>query len=111
MRHKITRVFGTTCVAAMLAVPAAADEAEDLSAAFQADMDRIAAEYGVADRGATVTEHENGMQSTLAGLANMKMLMVRKNADGTLSFAHVKNAEESEEFANSDGDESATEEE
>ena len=41
----------------------------------------------------------------------MKMLMVRKNADGTLSFAHVKNAEETEEFANSDGDESATEEE
>jgi hypothetical protein len=84
---------------------------EDMSAAFQADLERIGAAQASAAAGATVTEHSDGMRSAVVGVSHMKMLMVRKNADGTLSLAHVDSAEEAEEFAAADSDDTAAEEE
>lgn len=102
---------GAAVVLGFTAGIAFADEAEDNSAAFQADLARTAAENGVADAASTVTTHSNGMMSAVAGLEHMKMLVVRKNADGTLSYGHVDSQQEADEFAASDADDFAAEEE
>ena len=84
-------------------------EAEDDSAAFQSDLERIAAERGVAAPEATVTT-KNGMKSAVVGVSSMKMLVVRQNADGTLSYGHAATDEEVEAFVESDSTSKAAEE-
>lgn len=78
---------------------ASAEEAEDSSAAFEAEKEAMAATLGVADAASTVTTHENGMTSAVVGVSALKMLVVRQNADGTLSYGHVSSEEEAEAFA------------
>ena len=87
-----------------ISATAAAQEAEDQSEAFQSDVDRIAAERGVAEAESTVTTHENGMTSAVVGLSALKMLVVRQNEDGTLSYGHAENKAEADEFIASDDD-------
>ena len=87
-----------------------ADEAEDSSADFEASNEELAATLGVADPESTITTHENGMTSAVLGLSAMKMLVVRENEDGTLTYGHVSTEEEAEEFAEStDSDKPAEE--
>lgn len=76
-----------------------ADEAEDSSADFEASNEELAATLGVADPATTITTHENGMTSAVVGVSAMKMLVVRQNEDGTLTYGHVSTEEEAEDFA------------
>ena len=107
----LMRLASAGIMLGMFAGAAYAQEAEDMSAAFQADLERIGAAQASAAAGASVTEHSDGMRSAVVGVSHMKMLMVRKNDDGTLTFEHVDGAEEAEEFAAADSNESAAEEE
>lgn len=87
-----------------------ADEAEDSSAAFEADKAELAATQGVAEAESTVTTHDNGMKSAVVGASALKMLVVRKNDDGTLTYAHVSSEEEAEAFLQSTDTNKAAEE-
>ncbi|MGB5345663.1 MAG: hypothetical protein WBN23_05815 [Woeseia sp.] len=78
---------------------ASAEEAEDSSAAFEAEKESMNATLGVAAAESTVTTHENGMTSAVVGVSALKMLVVRQNADGTLSYGHVSSEKEAEAFA------------
>jgi hypothetical protein len=77
---------------------ASAQEAEDSSAAFQAQMDGLAASLGLPAAESTVTTNANGTLSARMGLSAMKMLVVKQQADGSISYAHVGSAEEARAF-------------
>lgn len=83
--------------------------AEDDSAAFQSDLERIAAERGVAAPEGTITT-KDGMTSAVVGLSMMKMLVVRQNEDGSLSYGHAATDEEVETFIESEDTSKAAEE-
>ena len=87
--------------AGMLGVSAAQAQEEDSSAAFQADNEVLGAALGLPAAESTVTTHANGMTSATVGLSAMKMLVVRKNSDGTLSVGHVSSQEEARAFVKS----------
>lgn len=96
-------VAGVAASVCMLAAPAGfADEAEDSSAAFEANKANVAAIRGVAEAEATVTTHENGLTSAVVGLSALKMLVVKQNEDGTLTYGHVDSDADVEEFVNSE---------
>lgn len=76
-----------------------AEEAEDSSAAFEASNEELAATLGVADPESTITTHDNGLTSAVVGVSALKMLVVRENEDGTLTYGHVSSEEEAEAFA------------
>lgn len=101
---KKTAVHASIAVSAALALASQAwagpDKnavAEDDSAAFQSDLERIAAERGVPEASATVTTRD-GVTSAVAGLSAMKMLVVRQNEDGTLSYGHAATDAEVDAF-------------
>jgi hypothetical protein len=87
-----------------------ADEAEDSSAAFEANQEALSATLGVAAAASTVKTDENGVTSAVVGLSAMKMLVVRQNDDGTLSYAHVGSDAEAKVFAESKDSNKAVEE-
>ena len=102
-RRRASLVTGVAASVCILAAPAGfADEAEDSSAAFEANKANLAATRGVADAEATVTTHENGMTSAVVGLSALKMLVVKQNEDGTLTYGHVDSDADAEEFVNSE---------
>jgi hypothetical protein len=94
----------------LFGISASADEAEDSSAAFEASKAELSATLGAAEAESTVTTHENGMMSAVVGASSMKMLVVRKNDDGTLSYAHASNEEEAQAFLESEDDTKVAEE-
>lgn len=101
--RKQSLLLGVTISAGMLGAPAVlADEAEDNSAAFEANKAELAATRGVAEAEATVTTHENGLTSATVGLSALKMLVVKQGEDGTLTYGHTSSEEELEEFVNSE---------
>lgn len=83
--------------------------AEDDSAAFQSDLERIAAERGLAAPEGTVTT-KNGVKSAVVGVSMMKMLVVRQNEDGTLSYGHAATDEAVDAFVEADDTSKAAEE-
>jgi hypothetical protein len=83
---------------------AQAQEAEDSSAEFKADMEELEAMLGVPATEASVTTHSNGMKSANLGLSAMKMLVVRQNEDGSISYGHAASAEDAEAFLDADHD-------
>jgi hypothetical protein len=108
---RIVRTLGLFAIFSLVALPAVGDEAEDLSAAFEADLERIVAEQGISDAAATVTTNDDGVTSAIVGVQHLQMLAIRTNDDGTLSYEHVSTAEDIKEFASSDiGDETVAEE-
>lgn len=94
------RTLGLAAILSLVTLPAVGDEAEDLSAAYQADLERIAAERGIAD--AVVTTNDAGVSSAVVGVKYLNMLVVRTNNDGTLSYEHVSTADDVKEFVSSD---------
>lgn len=101
--RKMSLVLGVAASAGMLGGPAVlADEAEDNSAAFEANKAELAATRGVAEAEATVTTHENGLTSAMVGVSALKMLVVKQEEDGTLTYGHVSSEEAVEEFVNSE---------
>lgn len=86
-----------------------AQEAEDSSEAFQADLERIAAERGVPAPSTTVTT-KDGLTSAIVGVSAMKMLVVRQNEDGTLSYAHAATDDEVDDFVEAETTSEAAEE-
>ena len=80
---------------------ASADEAEDSSAAFEAENAALSATLGIAEAESTFEVDENGVMSVVAGPSTLKMLVVRKNEDGTLTYAHVSSEEAAEAFLSS----------
>jgi hypothetical protein len=104
-------VLGVAASVGMLGAPAViADEAEDQSAAFAAQMEALSATLGMAASGTTRTVNADGSVTMNVGLENMKMLVVRENDDGTLSVSHSADAEDLVEFLNSDESEEDSEE-
>lgn len=94
---------------ALCGAAVSAQEAEDDSAEFQSDLDRIAAEQGVPDAAATVTT-KDGLTSAVAGVSAMRMLVVRQNEDGTFTYGHAATDEEVDAFVESDSTSPAAEE-
>lgn len=80
---------------------ASAEEAEDSSAAFEADKAELAATHGVADSSSTFSVDENGVMSSVVGLSAMKMLVVRQDEDGNLIYGHADNMDQAEIFMES----------
>lgn len=108
---KMSLVLGVAASAGMLGAPAVlADEAEDQSAAFAAQMQALSATLGMAASATNRTVNEDGSVTMNVGLENMKMLVVRENEDGTLSVAHSDSAEDTVEFLNSDSSDADAEE-
>lgn len=80
---------------------AVAQEAEDDSAAFQAGQEQLGAALGLAAPEGTVTTRADGTTSAVLGLSGMKMLMVRQNSDGSISYGHAANAAQADAFLQS----------
>lgn len=89
---------------------AQAQEAEDSSAAFKADMEELGATLGVPATESTVTTHSSGMKSATVGVSAMKMLVVRQNDDGSFSYGHAASEEDAEAFVDADHDHDLAEE-
>ena len=79
---------------------AMAQEAEDDSSAFQASNEEMGAALGLPAPESTVTTREDGTTSAVVGLSAMKMLVVRQNADGSMSMGHASSAAEADAFVN-----------
>ena len=77
---------------------AQAQVAEDNSAAFKADADALGAALGLPAAESTVTTDNNGMTSATVGLRGLKALVVRENADGSVSYGHVSTEAEASAF-------------
>lgn len=102
-RSKYSLALGVATGVCILGASAvSADEAEDSSAAFEANKAELAATLGVAEAEATVTTDENGTTSAVVGLSALKMLVVKENDDGTLTYDHVSSEEDMEKFVNSE---------
>lgn len=101
---------GAAALFAVSGVAVADNESEDLSAAYEADLDRIAGERGLADPASTFNQSADGVLSAVVGVSKMKFLAVRRNDDGSLSYEHVESGDEFEEFATADPATQATEE-
>jgi hypothetical protein len=98
--NKTQLQFAALTVMALFGFSAvSAEEAEDSSAAFEASNEELAATLGVADPESTITTHDNGLTSAVVGVSALKMLVVRENEDGTLTYGHVSSEEEAEAFA------------
>ena len=74
---------------------------EDSSAAFGEANAELEASLGMPPAESSVTTHANGMISARLGLESMKMLVVRKNEDGSYSYGHADSESEAQEFMNS----------
>lgn len=85
-----------------------ADEAEDQSTEFAAQMEALGATLGMSASGTERTVNDDGSVTMNVGLEHLKMLVVRENEDGSLSVGHSSSADDAVEFINSD--ESDTEE-
>ncbi len=97
--HRINHLLFSSMFAVTLATAnAQADVAEDSSAAFKAGNEALGAALGLPAAESTVTTHANGMTSATMGLSAMKMLVVRQNADGSVSYDHAASAEDAKEF-------------
>ena len=101
-RRGKTLLCASTAAGMLIGFPALhAEEAEDSSAAFEANKENLAATLGVPDAAATVKTHDNGMKSAVAGLSAMKMLVVRQNEDGTFTYGHAASEDDAEAFVES----------
>lgn len=100
-RAPVRALAGVVLLSAVSAT-GTAQEAEDQSEAYADDKARIAAERGVPQAESTVTTDENGMKSAVVALSSLKMLVVRQNEDGTLTYGHAANQEEADDFIASD---------
>jgi hypothetical protein len=97
--HRMNHLLYSSLLAATLATAnVQAEVAEDSSAAFKADNEAMGAAIGLAAPEATVTTHENGMLSATMGLSAMKMLVVRQNPDGSVSYGHAATPEDARAF-------------
>ncbi len=108
---RILRATGLAAAMLLVALPAVGDEAEDLSAAYQEQLEQIAGERGISDAESTVTTNDDGVTSAVVGVKHLKMLAVRTNDDGTLSYGHVSTAEDVKAFVSSDKSDEQAEEE
>ena len=72
--------------------------AEDNSAAFKTDADALGAALGLPAAESTVTTNGSGMTSATVGLRGLKALVVRENADGSVSYGHVSTEAEARAF-------------
>ena len=72
--------------------------AEDNSAAFKADADALGAALGLPAAESTVSTDANGRTSATVGLRGLKTLVVRENADGSVSYGHVATKAEADAF-------------
>ena len=88
---KTQNLLLAAAMAFSMSVELQAQEAEDSSAAFKASNEALGSALGYPSADSTVTTHENGMMSAQMGLESMKMLVVRQNPDGTLSYGHAGN--------------------
>ena len=102
MKNKRSLLFGAVTFALFSGASVQAEEAEDQSAAFAAQMDALAATLGMSASGTERTVNDDGSVTTNIGLEHLKMLVVRENEDGTLSVGHSSTAEDAVEFINSD---------
>ena len=78
---------------------ASAAEAATVAKAFQADMIRLKSEMGMTNAKGAATA--SGVHSHVLDPTKMKVLMLRKNADGSFTVNHVSGAENVKEFATS----------
>lgn len=74
---------------------------EDSSAAFSKANTEMEAALGMSSAESSVKTHANGMISARVGLESMKMLVVRKNEDGSYSYGHAGSESEAQEFVDS----------
>ncbi|MCH1490924.1 MAG: hypothetical protein L7T24_00075 [Luminiphilus sp.] len=103
MSNRIKPMLGSAAVAAACLLSGSLNAQvieEDSSTAFKASNEALGAALGYPSAESTVTTHENGMTSARMGLESMKMLVVRQNPDGTLSYGHAGSAAGAEAFVN-----------
>lgn len=86
----------------------AASSASAMASAFESDMAKLAAQTKNAN--AASASRASGADGRVIGMTGLKMLMVKKNEDGTLTIGHVSDdASSVESFLESDN--TGTEEE
>ena len=98
MHRNNSILCGSLIAAALASAGALAEVAEDNSAAFKAGTDALGAAVGLPAPESTITTHANGMTSATMGISAMKMLVVRQNPDGSVSYGHAANAEDAKAF-------------
>ncbi|MDJ0700012.1 MAG: hypothetical protein QNJ07_09165 [Woeseiaceae bacterium] len=110
MKNKHLLLHGALTLGLLSGASAHADEAEDQSAAFAAQMEALSATLGIAASGTIRTVNADGSVTMNVGLENLKMLVVRENEDGSLSTGHSSSADDAVEFLDSDVSDAAAEE-
>ncbi len=98
MHRTTTTLCGSLLAAALASASTYAEVAEDSSAAFKAGTDALGAAVGLPAPEATITTHANGMTSATLGVSAMKMLVVRQNPDGTVSYGHAADMNDAKAF-------------
>ncbi len=99
-----------TAAALLLTATAVAQEAEDSSAAFRADKESLGAALGLPAPESTVITRSDGTTGAVVGLSAMKMLVVRQNPDGSVSYGHAANQAEADAFVEAAGQSGPAEE-
>ena len=104
MNSCFPRVRSVIAIASItgFSLAAQAQVEEDSSAAFERANAELGAAMGLPAADLTVRTHDNGMISAQMGLEAMKMLIVRQNPDGSLSYGHAATDSEAAEFLRSD---------
>ena len=63
--------------------------AEATAKGFEADMAKMTSEMNMSSKAAAAASSANGVHGRVLGLDRMKMLMAKKNEDGTFTVGHV----------------------
>lgn len=124
MGKKSKQILATGAVAMLLSGAAVADGDKDMehrvegasdvkamAAEFESEMARLESEMGSGNKARAAATNANGIHGTVVPLSRMKTLVVRKNEDGTVTMGHVSDAEDFEEFMESDTVDQTAEEE
>lgn len=102
MMNKRSLLFGAVTFGLFSWASVQAEEAEDQSAEFAAQMEALSATLGMSASGTERTVNDDGSVTMNVGLEHLKMLVVRQNEDGSLSVGHSSSADDAVEFINSD---------
>ena len=112
MKLNTSIVRGAACAVGLAALSTAAfAEDETGTESLPTALAEIEAKAGITAADKALRKNANGTTSAVPGLSHVKLLVIRENADGTFSTAHVSSDEEAEAFAESTVDASKPAEE